>query len=175
MQESRADRAVHNRFKKKYNCCQSVLLAYNDLVDLPDNQAFEMASVANSGANVGVHTTFESYDRIIYYRYLALGCGFAPPQLFDGDGALNAVLLLSMIKENPLAGNVSERQVERSEFALSLVEKFKERFKGETNCGRLSGNVSRSSRSAPCEEIIRYCCKLVEDEVFPGEFEPFEM
>ena len=173
MEPSRVDKALQNRHKRKYDCCQSVLLAYNDLIGVPDRQAYSIAG--NYGSAVGVEGIWDSYEGVILFRYMHVGCGYTFNDIFSNCGALVAALLVCTIKENPLIGNVSEKIVEPSELAPIIEEKFAERFGGEKRCGWLSGSRTGGKRIAPCDEIIRYACKLVEDMVFPGMFEPFEM
>lgn len=144
--ESRVAKAVEAH-KNNHNCAQSILCTYGDLVGFDTDAAYRLAA----GLGMG------------------MGCT-------EGTcGSLNGACIMSGLKNSPgrevKGGNAPAMRQSRE-----IVTRFKEAA-GATKCAQLRGVEPVGTGDAPgeplmvCDECIATSAKLVEDVLFPGQFE----
>ena len=172
MEKTRMEQAVASRKEKAFDCCEAVFVTYHDLLNVPYRQARNIAHTY--GCCTGINGVFDSYDDLHFFRYLHMCVKFGIEGMFASCGALCGAILCAAVKENPIQGEVPTEMLSFCPNAMEIYNTFVEKF-DTPECGRLCGRLTRTKPVADCDDIIRYCCKLVEDRVFPGMFESVEL
>lgn len=133
--ESRVETAVA-KHKMKYNCTQSVMCTYADLVGLDESTAFRVAEGMGRGMG-GFDCT----------------CG----------SLSGACMLAGLVNST---ANLANPDSKDNTYKLSnaMVQEFSARL-GSHHCRTLRGIDTKKSL-APCETCIRTACELVEKHLF---------
>lgn len=143
MMESRAQMAVDYYAKSGYNCSQAIAVAYADLLGLDPMACFKGMEAFGCGMG-GMHGTCGAVSGAVYL------CGFVTS-----------------------TGNMDDDKKNKSKqasyaMAKRLTEAFLEK-NGTITCGDMKGAGALHFRS--CLDCIADAAILVEEQVFPGQFE----
>ena len=144
MEKSRVGLAAQ-RHKDGYNCCQAVVCTYCDKLGMDEVTAFR----ASEGFGLGVAGMQET-------------CG-----------SVCAMVFLAGLKNSD--ANLEKPSTKLSTFALgrSMAEEFA-KMNTTTHCKVLRGTDGVTDRISSCRGCVIDCAKIVEQFLFPGEFEPYE-
>lgn len=173
METSRVDTALANHKAKGFDCCESVFLAYNDLLNVPYRQARDIAHC--HGCNTGIYGFFDTYEDIHFFRYMELGVQYWMGEALMLCGALCGAFLCACVKAYPIAGELPSGTIGVCETALEMDRRFKDHF-STGQCSEIKNQLNHSAMScASCDHTIRFCSQMVEEMVFPSQFKPFEI
>ncbi len=144
MEKSRVGIAYENH-KKGYNCCQSVVCAYSELLGMDETSAFR----ASEGYGLGISGMFET-------------CG-----------SVCAMIFLAGLKNSD--ANLAAPASKKATFALGkeMADKFKE-MNSSILCRELRGTDGVTDRLRACRGCVVDCAKIVEEVLFPGRFLPYD-
>ncbi|MDR1832581.1 MAG: C-GCAxxG-C-C family protein [Fusobacteriaceae bacterium] len=128
---------------KNYNCCQSIVCAYSDLAGIPAKDAFRMTEGLGSG--VGVYSI----------------CG-----------AVSAMAVLAGLLNSD--GDLDAPATKKSTYEIDqrLIELFRDKH-GSIDCVDLKGIREGSAPIRSCMGCIVDCARIVEENLFPGRFDPY--
>lgn len=130
--------------KKGYNCCQAVVCAYSDLLGMDEKTAFRAAE--------------------------AFGSGIAMRQ--ETCGSVCGMEMLAGLKSSD--GNLEHPASKVTTYKLGnqMAKKFEE-WNTTCNCAELKG-IKGSGKIRSCRGCVADCARIVEDFLFPGEFDSYE-
>lgn len=140
MEKSRVEIAA-KKHSEGYNCCQAVVCTYCDLLGMDETTAFR----ASEAYGLGIAGMFETCGSVCGMMMLA--------GLKNSDGSL----------EKP-----------GSKFAtFDLGKKLAMQFKEKNSsivCRDLRGTDGKTDRLRSCRGCVVDCARIVEHELFPGQF-----
>ena len=133
------------RHKEGYNCCQSVVCTYADLLGMDEKTAFRVSE----GFGLGISKRYET-------------CG-----------SVCAMIILAGLKNSD--ANMENPQSKLATFDLGNVmcKKFEE-WNTTCICEKLRGSDGVTDRIRSCRGCVADCARIVEDMLFEGQFEPYE-
>lgn len=133
------------RHKNGYNCSQAVACTYCDLLGMDEKTAFRAVE--------------------------AFGLGMA--KRYETCGSVCAMMMLAGLKNSD--GNMQHPATKMATFDLarSMTRKFEE-YNGSCICADLRGTDGVTDRLRSCRGCVADCARIVEDFLFPGQFEPYE-
>lgn len=142
--KSRVVKAKENH-KNGYNCSQAVACAYSDLLGMDETTAFRAC---------------EAY-------------GLGMSKRYETCGSVCAMLMLAGLKNSD--ANLQNPGSKFSTFDLgnAMTKKFEE-WNSTCTCAKLRGSDGVTDRIRSCRGCVADCARIVEDYLFPGEFEPYE-
>lgn len=133
------------RHKDGYNCCQAVVCTYCDRLGMDEQTAFRASE--------------------------AYGLGIAG--MFQTCGSVCAMMMLAGLKNSD--GNMESPA---SKFAtFELEQEMAKRFEQKNTsmiCSVLRGTDGKTDRLRSCRGCVMDCAQIVEEVLFPGEFEPYD-
>ncbi len=134
-----------NRHKNGYNCAQAVACTYCDLLGMDEKTAFRAV---------------EAYGLGIAKRY-------------EMCGSICAMMMLAGLKNSD--GNMEEPATKFSTFDLGghMIKQF-ENWNTTSCCALLRGTDGKTDRLRSCRGCVADCARIVEDQLFPGLFDPYE-
>lgn len=171
MEKSRIQLALDAHKIKGLDCCESVFTTYCDLLGVP--YALALAISDCYGSNTGINGVFDSYENLLYFRYMYVCAGYGIDLMFGNCGALCGAQLCAAVRNNPINKEVPRDILAAFPLCDKLYELFTAETKGDT-CGSLTDAKKKSVKPYGCDKAIRLAAKLVEDMVFPGMFEKCE-
>lgn len=144
MEKSRVGIAA-DKHAHGYNCCQAVVCTYCDLLGMNEKEAFR----ASEGYGLGISGMFETCGSV---------CG---------------MIMLAGLKNSD--GNLSAPGTKISTFAMGkrMADKFKDKNSSIT-CRELRGTDGITDRLRSCRGCVVDCARIVEEELFPGQFEVYD-
>lgn len=144
MKKSRVELAK-DKHRSGYNCCQSVVCAYSDLLGIDEKTAFRAAE--------------------------AFGLGIS--KRYETCGSVCGMMILAGLKNSD--GNMQAPASKFSTFELggNMAKQFEE-WNGTCTCAKLRGTDGVTDRLRSCRGCVADCARIVEDYLFPGEFEPYD-
>ncbi len=144
MMKSRVQEAK-NKHKNGYNCAQAVACTYCDLLGMDEKTAFRAV---------------EAYGLGIAKRY-------------ETCGSVCAMMMLAGLKNSD--GNLQKPASKFSTFELGqqMTRKFED-WNTTCCCALLRGTDGKTDRLRSCRGCVADCARIVEDVLFPGQFEPYE-
>lgn len=144
MKKSRVKEAK-NKHKQGYNCAQAVACTYCDLLSMDEKTAFRAV---------------EAYGLGIAKRY-------------ETCGSICAMMMLAGLKNSD--GNLEAPGSKFSTFELGqkMTKQFEE-WNKTSCCALLRGTDGKTDRIRSCRGCVADCARIVEDFLFPGQFEPYE-
>lgn len=144
MEKSRVS-VAYNNHASGYNCAQSVVCSYCDLLGMDEKTAFRAAEGYGLGI-AGMHET----------------CG-----------SVCAMIMLAGLKNSD--GNLEAPKTKLNTFALGreMADKFKEK-NSSIMCNKLRGTDGVTDRLRSCRGCVVDCAQIVEDTLFLGQFEPYD-
>ena len=134
---------AHDNFKSGYNCCQSVLLAFEDLLDIDHDTLARLAS--GFGAGMG--------------------------KLREVCGAVSGMFMVASILKGYDSPTAGQEKVDTYALIMSLADQFKEEF-GTIICRELlnvdcDGNPVPSARTPeyykkrPCADMCAVSARIL--------------
>ena len=143
MQPSRIGIAAQ-KHKDGFNCCQSVVCTYSDLFGVDEQTAFRCAE----------------------------GYGLGIAGMFLTCGSVCGMEMLAGLKNSDC--NLKKPGSKLSTFALGkeMASKFEQK-NFTINCKELRGTDGITDRLRSCRGCVIDCARIVEQTLFPGEFEDY--
>lgn len=134
---------AYDNFKSGYNCCQSVLLAFEDLLDI---------------------------DRDTLAR-IASGFGAGMGKMREVCGAVSGMFMVASMLRGYESPTATDEKTDTYAMIMSLGDKFKKEF-GTIICRELlnldcDGNPQPSARTPeyykkrPCADMCGFCAKIL--------------
>lgn len=144
MMKSRVQEAK-NKHKQGYNCAQAVACTYCDLLSMDEKTAFRAV---------------EAYGLGIAKRY-------------ETCGSICAMMMLAGLKNSD--GNLQNPASKFSTFELGqkMTKQFED-WNKTSCCALLRGTDGKTDRIRSCRGCVADCARIVEDVLFPGQFEEYE-
>ncbi len=144
MKKSRVELAKE-KHRNGFNCSQAVICTYCDLLGMDEETAFRASE--------------------------AFGIGIA--KRFETCGSVCAMMILAGLKNSD--GNLENPGSKLSTFDLGhrMAEQF-EAWNRTCICAILRGTDGITDRLRSCRGCVADCARIVEDYLFPGEFEPYD-
>lgn len=144
MLESRV-KIAKDKHKNGYNCCQSVVCTYCDLLGMDEETAFRASE--------------------------AFGLGIA--KRYETCGSVCAMMILAGLKNSD--ANMEHPASKLSTFDLGnrMAKQFEE-WNSTCTCAKLRGTDGVTDRLRSCRGCVADCARIVEDYLFPGEFDAYE-
>lgn len=144
MEKSRVGLAAQ-KHKEGYNCCQAVVCTYCDLLGMDEVTAFR----ASEGFGLGVSGTFAT-------------CG-----------SVCAMVMLAGLKNSD--ANLAKPGSKFATFDLGkqMMARFAE-WNTSHVCKDLRGSDGKTDRLRSCRGCVIDCARIVEEILFPGQFEPYD-
>lgn len=144
MMKSRVTTAKE-KHKNGYNCCQAVVCTYCDLLGMDERTAFRAG---------------EAYGLGIAKRY-------------ETCGSVCAMMMLAGLKNSD--ANLEQPGSKFSTFDLGnqMAKQF-EGWNSTCTCAVLRGTDGITDRLRSCRGCVADCARIVEDYLFPGEFDGYE-
>lgn len=144
MMKSRVS-VAKQKHKNGYNCCQAVVCTYCDLLGMDEKTAFCASK--------------------------AFGLGIA--KRYETCGSVCAMMILAGLKNSD--SNMEQPGSKLSTFDLGnrMAAQFEE-WNTTCTCAKLRGTDGITDRIRSCRGCVADCARIVEDFLFPGEFESYE-
>lgn len=144
MMKSRVS-VAKQKHKNGYNCCQAVVCTYCDLLGMDEKTAFCASE--------------------------AFGLGIA--KRYETCGSVCAMMILAGLKNSD--SNMEQPGSKLSTFDLGnrMAAQFEE-WNTTCTCAKLRGTDGITDRIRSCRGCVADCARIVEDFLFPGEFESYE-
>lgn len=168
MEKSRIQLALDAHKTKGLDCCESIFTTYCDLLGVPFDLALAISDCY--GSNTGINGVFDSYENLLFFRYMYVCAGYGIDLMFGNCGALCGAQLCAAVRNNPINKEVPRDILAKFPLCDKIYELFTAETKGDT-CGSLTDAKKNSVKPYGCDKAIRLAAKLVEDMVFPGMFE----
>lgn len=132
------------RHREGYNCAQAVACTYSSLLGMDEKTAFRVMA--------------------------AFGLGIA--KRAETCGSVCAMMMLAGLKDSD--GNLQKSATKLSTFDLGAVmaKKFEE-WNTSCTCAVLRGNAA-TGRIRTCRGCVADSARIVEDFLFPGQFDAYE-
>ena len=133
------------KHKNGYNCCQAVVCTYCGLLGMDERTAFRAS---------------EAYGLGIAKRY-------------ETCGSVCAMMMLAGLKNSD--ANLEQPGSKFSTFDLGnqMAKQFED-WNGTCTCAVLRGTDGITDRLRSCRGCVADCARIVEDYLFPGEFDGYE-
>lgn len=133
------------RHREGYNCAQAVACTYSGLLGMDEKTAFR----ASEAYGLGISKRFET-------------CG-----------SVCAMMLLAGLKNSD--GNLQKPASKLATFELggAMAKKFEE-WNSSCTCSVLRGSDGKTDRIRSCRGCVADCARIVEDFLFPGQFDAYE-
>ena len=144
MMKSRVQDAK-NRHKNGYNCAQAVAFTYCDLLGMDKKTAFRAV---------------EAYGLGISKKYATCG-------------SVCAMIMLAGLKNSDANLQAPASKFATFELGGKMMDKFAE-WNSSYQCADLRGTDGKTDRLRSCRGCVADCARLVEDFLFPGQFEKYE-
>ena len=141
MEKSRVEIAKQKHLNG-YNCCQAVVCTYCDLLGMDEKTAFR----ASEGFGLGIAGMQETCGSVCGMIFLA--------GLKNSDGNM----------EQP------KSKLETFKLGKKMIESFTE-MNTSVKCNILRGTDGATDRIRSCNGCVEDCAKIVEEYLFPEEFE----
>ena len=140
MNESRKEKAIR-LFTERYNCAQSIMLAYCDLVDMPEELAFKLSSgfegdIAKLGKTCGV---------------------------------INASVMLLSLRYGESTKEDIDSKNKRREIIRNFVNEFMDNHKKGINCTDIlteEEGMTYTMHSEKCLRTVTEVCDLLEKYMY---------
>ena len=142
--KSRVEDAL-NRHKNGYNCCQSVVCTYADLLGMDEKTAFRVSE--------------------------AFGLGIA--KRYEMCGSVCGMMMLAGLENSD--GELKNPKTKQSTFTLGhdMCRVFGE-WNSSCECNVLRGSDGVTDRIRSCRGCVADCARIVEYMLFPNTFEPYK-
>lgn len=133
------------KHKKGYNCCQAVVCTYCNLLGIDEKSAFRMSE--------------------------AFGLGIA--KRYETCGSVCAMMILAGLKNSDANLEAPSSKFSTFELGGEMAKQFEE-WNSTCTCAMLRGTDGITDRLRSCRGCVADASRIVEDYLFPGEFEPYE-
>lgn len=144
MRESRVTEAAR-KHKEGYNCCQAVICTYADLLGIDEKTAFR----ASEGFGLGISKEYRT-------------CG-----------SCCAMVIAAGLKNSDANMEAPASKMATFDLGHSLIDRF-EAKNGTSICKELRGTDGVTDRIRSCRGCVMDCAQIIEEVLFPGEFEPYD-
>lgn len=134
-----------NRHKNGYNCAQAVACTYCDLLGMDEKTAFRAVE--------------------------AYGLGIA--KRFETCGSVCAMMMLAGLKNSDANLQHPASKFATFDLGRTMTERF-EAWNTTCTCAKLRGTDGKTDRLRSCRGCVADCARIVEDVLFPGQFEAYE-
>ncbi|MGN1317767.1 MAG: C-GCAxxG-C-C family protein [Lachnospirales bacterium] len=134
------------RFSEKgYNCCQAVACTYADLLGVDEKTVFKLAE----------------------------GFGLGVAKRMETCGAVCGMVMVAGLKESDANLDNPKSKVTTMAVGNSLTREF-EKLNSSCICGELKGVTTKGKILRSCRGCVADCARIIEDNLFKGQFEPYE-
>lgn len=140
MEKSRKEKAM-NLFNERYNCAQSIMLAYCDLVDITEDMAFKISSGFEGGI----------------------------AKLGKTCGTLNASVMLLSLRYGEKDKQDTENKMKRREIIRNFTIEFMQKHKKGINCSDIlteEKDKVYTMHSEKCAQTVSEICDLLDKYMF---------
>ena len=133
------------KHRSGYNCSQSVVCTYSDLLGMDEEMAFRVSE--------------------------AYGLGIA--KRFETCGSVCAMMMLAGLKNSDANLENPGSKLATFDLGHKMAGQFEE-WNSTCTCAKLRGTDGAAGRLRSCRGCVADCARIVEDYLFPGQFEPYE-
>lgn len=140
MEKNRKQQAMQ-LFNERYNCAQSIMLAYNDLVDIDEDTAFRISSGFEGGI----------------------------AKLGKTCGTLNASVMLLSLKYGETTKLDVDSKIKRRKIIREFVNEFTKNHNKGINCTEIlteERDKTYTMHSEKCASIVSEVCDLLDKYMF---------
>lgn len=132
------------RHKDGYNCSQSVICTYADLLDITEEEAFRVSE----------------------------GFGLGVSKKFRTCGSVLAMIIAAGLKNSNRDPKLPTSKFETFALGGKMIDKFEE-MNTTSICKELRGSDGVTDRIRSCRGCVMDCAKIIEEILFEGQFEEY--